>query len=282
MTELEKLKKIRTDVKEYLVKYSIKSLVIGVSGGVDSATNAAILKPVCDSLNIPLIGLSLPSDTNKSDEVIRAKMIGEIFCTTFKEISISSLFAENVWFMEDKQSDTLYYSFDKKIQCGNLKARIRMITLYDEAYRSGGIVVDNDNKTEHYLGFWTLNGDVGDITPMADLWKTDVYNIAKYMIESGELGESGSKAMQWCVECTPTDGLGITNSDLDQLGVPNYEVADIILKNVISEDNCLEELFTSLAKYSSDVLEMSDWVEAITNRYEKTMFKRNHPFKVRL
>jgi NH3-dependent NAD+ synthetase len=82
--------KIRQILKDYIVKQNLKSLVLGVSGGIDSALVAALAKPVCDELNIKLIGRSLPCGTNTQDEIDRAKNVGELFCHDFREIDLFS------------------------------------------------------------------------------------------------------------------------------------------------------------------------------------------------
>jgi len=72
---------IRKELKTYIQENNLKSLILGVSGGIDSALCAVLAKPVCDELNIPLIGRSLPSSSNKSVENSRAALIGKYFCT---------------------------------------------------------------------------------------------------------------------------------------------------------------------------------------------------------
>ena len=79
------VKNIRQNLKDYIVKNNLKSLVCGVSGGIDSALCCALSRPVCDETGIKLIGRSLPILTNKPDEIARAKAIGENFCDDFLE-----------------------------------------------------------------------------------------------------------------------------------------------------------------------------------------------------
>ena len=84
------LKNIRKELKKYIAKNHLQSLVLGVSGGIDSALVAAIVKPVCDEMGITIIGRSISIQTNKADEVLRAKMIGESFCHKFDEVSMET------------------------------------------------------------------------------------------------------------------------------------------------------------------------------------------------
>lgn len=285
MKEKENLDKIREKTSEYLERYSIKCLVIGISGGIDSALNCAILRPICVNLGIKLIGVSLPTDSNKIDEVNRANNIGRLFCDIFLEKNINEI-CESVNERFSNNIDRLL-TFNDKIRYGNIKARMRMIALYNEAYKHNGIVVDNDNKTEHLLGFWTLNGDVGDITPMADLYKTEVYDLAEYLVEYELKTKEEKDALTACIECVATDGLGITSSDLDQLGVPSYRTVDLILKNFVEElsgdsfGTLIHELKYNSISYK-DVNEVREWVNVIVKRNQNSNFKRNHPYKIKL
>ena len=88
------VKNIRQEFKNYLIDNKLKSVILGISGGIDSALVAVLAKPVCDELNIPLIGRSISIVSNKQEEKDRAKAIGESFCTDFKEIDLSNLFME--------------------------------------------------------------------------------------------------------------------------------------------------------------------------------------------
>lgn len=285
MKEKENLDKIREKTSEYLERYSIKCLVIGISGGIDSALNCAILRPICVNLGIKLIGVSLPTDSNKIDEVNRANNIGRLFCDIFLEKNINEI-CESVNERFSNNIDRLL-TFNDKIRYGNIKARMRMIALYNEAYKHNGIVVDNDNKTEHLLGFWTLNGDVGDITPMADLYKTEVYDLAEYLVEYELKTKEEKDALTACIECVATDGLGITSSDLDQLGVPSYRTVDLILKNFVEEPSggsfgtLIHELKYNSISYK-DENEVREWVNVIVKRNQNSNFKRNHPYKIKL
>ena len=117
---------IRKVLKRYVEKSKLQSLVIGISGGIDSCLCAALAKPVCDELGIPLIGRSLPMSTNASDEIERAKLTGKVFCTDFKEVkSLGGLY-----FQIDEKLNGYEDSIESKIRQGNIKARLRMIYLY--------------------------------------------------------------------------------------------------------------------------------------------------------
>ena len=264
---------IRKDVKTYLKKYpNIKSLVMGVSGGMDSALNCFILRPVCDELEIKLYGRYIHIETNKEDERIRAINIGNSFCHEFDSIDLTKLYHQSLPFFDEGESHT--DSMKTKISRGNIKARLRMIHLYNLAYEKSGIVVDNDNKTEHNLGFWTLHGDVGDMTPLFDLWKSDVYDLAKYIVKNIEMTADERKALSDCIDAVPTDGLGITSSDLEQFGAESYYQVDDILRHYKKIFFYPFGLKKMIKKHGEDV------VRKILNRHLNSNYKRNNPYKI--
>lgn len=265
------VEEIQSKVKEYLKKYNIQSLIIGVSGGFDSGFNAALLRPVCYDLGIPLIGRYIHIVSNKSEEKERANKIGEVFCTDYKDIDLDQSYYKtendiNLGEIPVKETD-----FQKKIRLGNIKARLRMIYLYNLASMKKGIVIDNDNKTEHMLGFWTINGDVGDLTPLASLFKTEAYELAK--MYSGMLTNPyQQEALQAVIDAVPTDGLGITSSDVEQFGVPSYYEVDKILAQI--EQGAYS--VTDECPFTDDA-GIKIW-----NRWKNSNFKRHHPHKIYL
>jgi len=254
---------IREKLEKYIKDNNIKSLILGVSGGIDSAVCAALAKPVCNYLNIPLIGRSLPIDTNKKEEIDRAILIGTYFCTDFNDVDLSKVYTDVVSGFEACDFSS---SINNRIQLGNIKARLRMMYLYDLANKHKGMVLSTDNLTEYYLGFWTLHGDVGDFGMIQSLWKTEVYQIANFMLLYDLQGDGEIDAMNKCIQATPTDGLGITDSDLDQIGAKSYTEVDMVLQDFI--------------KYEKSK-DCPIYDTPIVQRYLRTHFKRNNPFNLK-
>ena len=221
---------IRKEVGNYIVKSRLKSLVLGISGGIDSALCAALLQPVCTQLNIPLVGRSIAIETNGEDEIERSLRIGEVFCHDFQFIDLTDTFYENC-----KNLISLDDSLLSKMRKGNMKARMRMIVLYDLAQLHQGMVISTDNYTEYLTGFWTLHGDVGDYAPVMNLWKTEVYNMSRQLLQ--ECNEQQACALQQCIDAAPVDGLGISNNDCEQLQVANYDEADQLFYQYFVEKN---------------------------------------------
>lgn len=260
------VKNIRKELKTYIEDNRIKSLVMGMSGGIDSTLCALLAKPVCDELSIPLIGRSLPSRSNSDGENSRAKETGELFCTDFKEEDIS------IWLdvaVDVNESKYRVGDDERAIQDGNVKARIRMIKLYDLASITKGMVLSTDNYTELLLGFWTLHGDVGDYGMIQSLWKTEVYNMAEW-IRQNELTDNEADAVLKVCLADATDGLGISKTDLEQI-LPGYEGTSIEGYNIVDE-KLKDHLF------KEDIIVSDN--DPVIQRYKRTQFKRENPYNI--
>lgn len=247
---------------EYVTSNNLKAMVLGISGGIDSTVVAAICHEVSKKTDIPLIGRSLPIK-NKEDEFSVSELVGEAFCDEFKVFNLSNSYKASLFdlcadagLIKDCKGYDWYWVSDLEeltgrtpIANGNLQARCRMKHLYDIASIRKGLVMSTDNQTEYQLGFWTIHGDVGDFDPIQDLWKTEVYGLANYLQDHykskalealrNDYKETcdNYKAMSCAIynscKLVPTDGLGISNSDLDQIGAKDYATVDDILSRFI-------------------------------------------------
>ena len=261
------VKNIRRELKKYIQENKIQSLVLGVSGGIDSTLCAVLARPVCDELGISLIGRSIPITTNTSDERDRAELVGNAFCTNFDEsyqvegafATIWSAIKEEGWEVEDP---------NEKIRQGNVKARIRMIALYDLAQLHHGMVLSTDNYTEYLLGFWTLHGDVGDYAMVQNLWKHEVYNMSQWIVDNELEFVEQKEALQSCIDCQATDGLGISGTDLDQI-LPGWEGT--------SRDG-YETVDLRLIGFTQKGI--GDLDDPVIHRHLATEFKRKNPYNI--
>lgn len=251
---------IRAEFKTYLQKSGLKSIVLGISGGIDSAICVALAKPVCDELGVKIIGRFIEIGTNTQDEIDRGNMVGAVFCHDYANENLTDQFGHLAWGIDSREG-TLDDETADKIRLGNIKARIRMIYLYNLAQLNSGMVLSTDNYTELLLGFWTLHGDVGDYGMVQNLWKMEVYGLSEWIAknEGGE-GSEVFNALMACVDATPTDGLGITSSDVEQLGAENYEEVDTILQAELTEPGSQDH--------------------TVAKRYYGTMFKRANPYNL--
>ena len=272
-------------LSNYIKDNRLQSLVIGISGGIDSTVSCAISYPVCKELDIPLIGRSLPTKTNKSDENDVANLVGNAFCTDYKTVSIEN--SLNFIYADLSLNEGPI----TRLQEGNIKARLRMIYLRHIAALHKGVVLDNDNFTEWNLGFWTVGGDSPmDINlGLHYLWKTEVYELANYLVDDFRLALMGCgnspeeeviyslqfKAILKSISLIPTDGNGVSNSDCEQFGLDNYEQVDDVLKTMYyysftfeNKDKHKEEYIRLIDSYNEQ------GVDKVMVLHQNTEYKR--------
>lgn len=300
-----------TETQNYVVGNNLKAMILGISGGIDSTVVAAICHKVSKNTGIPLIGRSLPIK-NKDDEFSVSKLVGEAFCDDFKVCNLYTPYSEFINRMmtwecfngeEGHELDTITtnagkvfgaeaFSLEKggqtPIANGNIQARLRMMYLYNLASIHKGLVMSTDNQTEYQLGFWTIHGDVGDFGPIQDLWKTEVYELAKWIevmygtiaeeAEDGEVMEDylyKELAIHKSIALTPTDGLGISNSDLDQIGAKSYDEVDKILRCLIFYgEKVPQPVLLNFFKLSLQDKYGKEVVDKVWNRHLASEFKR--------
>ena len=184
-----------------------KSLVVGISGGIDSS----VVSTLCALTGIKTIILSLPIKQIKSQHDLSIRH-GEWLKSKHKNVEHEILELEKVF---DSFKKNLK-KFNNEHGFANSRARLRMTTLYQVAAAHSGIVVGTGNKVEDFgVGFYTKYGDGGvDISPIADCTKTQVWELGKHL---GILKE--------IIEADPTDGLwNDGRNDSDQLGMSYLEL----------------------------------------------------------
>lgn len=253
------LSNLRQTTHSYLEKSNLQSLIIGQSGGIDSALTTAIVRPICDELGIKLIGRSITIETNSIGERARAEAIGRAFCHDFREVDLTDLYL-NLRDTIEEENDLDTLSKQYKLRVGNIKVRMRMIYLYNLAQQHRGMVLSTDNMTEFMLGFWTLHGDVGDFNPLYGLWKTEVYELAHYVVSTLSNIEQ-KESLRAAIGCIPTDGLGISSSDVEQLGAADYDEVD-----------------RSLTRFLVDGID--DINSNVITRHHSSAFKRTNPYLI--
>ena len=264
---------------KYLVDNNIKAQILGISGGIDSTVVAAICHEVSERTNIPLIGRSLPTTNNKTNEVSTADLVGKAFCTDYKVCPIDRFYHQFMIDIVHKETGSVRYrqneltggftidledclKFQTPIANGNIQARLRMIYLYNLASIHKGLVMDTDNLTENNLGYFTIHGDVGDFNPIGGLWKTEVFKLAEYLIDfyrmTGQIDRSIAMFNSWSLK--PTAGLGITDNDLEEIGAESYDQVDNVLKVILAW-----KMITVPQKYNSNNFIESDFMSELTH-----------------
>ena len=195
-----------------------------------------------------------PEETERGIEVCESRGLN------FEYIDLSTAYDSMVSFYMDNNVD--YNDEDTKEQLmrkGNIRARLRMMTLYNLASKLGGCVASTDNFSELAAGFWTLHGDVGDISPIQALTKSwEVPALAEHL-----------GVPQSVVDAIPTDGLGISNSDEDQFGF-SYLEFDIALFALMRGGVVLDQLEEPDKKI----------IDAVSEKVRSTTYKRANPYNL--
>ena len=211
MNETAVINHIVNWLKSYVEKTNgnIKSLVVGISGGIDSA----LVSTLCAMTGLNTVILTMPIKNSQMDLALKHC---DYLKTKFDNIHHHHIDLTSVYNAFEKLCN--HETFNKPLGFANSKSRIRMITLYQSAASSSGIVVGTGNKVEDFgVGFYTKYGDGGvDISPIADLLKSEVRQLAKKLDIIEEI-----------INAKPTDGLWDDNrNDEDQLGMTYDEIED--------------------------------------------------------
>ncbi|MFI5202865.1 MAG: NAD(+) synthase [Flavobacteriales bacterium] len=196
-------------LKEYAHQAGAKGFIIGISGGIDSAVTSTL----CALTGLKTVCVSMPIH-QKTDQLQRANEHIEWLKKKFN--NISSLETDLTRSFEIYKSSLPATTTAHLLSMANTRARLRMVTLYALGQSEGLLVAGTGNKIEDFgVGFFTKYGDGGvDISPIADLTKTQIYELAKHL----EIIDSIQKA-------NPTDGLfDIERTDEAQLGATYPEL----------------------------------------------------------
>lgn len=214
-----------------------QKVVIGVSGGVDSAV---ILKLVTKALGKEhVIPVLLHKSISDKSYVLAQDLITNGSLTQFSTSPIYNLI-EN---FKDYICD--YDSF----RIGNISARIRMILLFDIAKANNALVLGTENKSEKLLGYYTRHGDsASDVELITTLYKTQVYKLAKYLSVSKEIIDVKPSAELWNGQ-TDEDELGLPYEIIDKClyGIENSSVTTMLATEIITLDQ-IEEVRALVAK----------------------------------
>lgn len=254
----------------YLIENDLHAAILGVSGGIDSTVVAYVFNEVSKRLKktaygFQFIGISMPTETTDKDEFRISELVGHSLCDDFKVLDITNEAQSIVVPNLEGQ-----WGWVNKFRVGNVKSRLRMIHLYDLAKAFGGIVIGTDNYTEYLLGYSTIGGDgLFDYCPIQYLWKTEVYELANYFLQREIDNKSWDKvhALDESIGIPPQAGLGISKTDLEEIGAPDYYTVDTILKHFVDETPIPEE-------FDDEV------IYTVTRRYENNKYKRNLPITI--
>ena len=220
MNTSEKISFISGWIADYSKKNNFSSLVIGISGGIDSAVTSTLSARTNLQTHVVTMPILDHQTLNNRGNNHVNWLKNNFHNITHHHIDLSKVFGE---FQNELGSNNSEHGY------ANSQARLRMTTLYQIAASNNGIVVGTGNKVEDFgIGFYTKYGDGGvDISPIADCLKTEVWDMGK------ELGIN-----QEIIEADPTDGLWTDGrTDEQQVGLSYEEIEEAMLNERSSNRN---------------------------------------------
>ncbi len=196
---------LSTFIKEEFYKAGFEKAVIGISGGVDSALSTFLAVKALGKENV--VGVSMPYRTSSKESIEDARLVADTLEIEFLEIDITP------------QVDAYYSLFPDadNTRRGNKMARERMSILYDIAHWKNALVLGTSNKSELLIGYSTRWGDAAhDINPLGDLYKTQVWQLARFMGIPERIVKKKPSADLWPGQ-TDESEIGLTYRLLDQI-----------------------------------------------------------------
>ncbi len=230
-------------------KAGFERAVIAMSGGVDSSTSATLAVQALGANYVyPLL---LPHGNLNTGAVVDARGMINALGIPQKNITLINIqpLVDPIISLDPKMD---------QIRQGNIMARVRMIVVFDNAKKRNALVVGTENKTEYLLGYYTRFGDEGsDIEPLRTLYKTQVYELARFL-----------KIPEHIITKTPTAGLWEGQTDEGEFGF-TYKEADEILSLLVDEKKSVEEINTQ--GFDAAI------VEKVVKRMKDNQFKHHLP-----
>ena len=244
------LKEVHNELVEFLresfKKAGFSKAVLGLSGGIDSALVAYLLRDALGKENV--LAIMMPYKSSNPDSLNHAKLVVEDLKINAKSIEITDMI--DAYFKNEKEASSL--------RMGNKMARERMSILFDYSSKENALVVGTSNKTEIYLGYSTQFGDSAcALNPIGDLYKTNIWDLSRYLKIPNEL-----------IEKKPSADLWEGQTDEQEMGL-TYKEADQVLYRMLEENKTVKEILAE--GFSKDL------VDNILKRMNRSEYKRRMP-----
>ena len=245
------VERITRFIREAVERSGVRGLAMGLSGGVDSATTAALAVKAIGPEKVDV--LILPDmETTPREDVKDAEELARHLGVKYQEVDIHGVYEAYSRFLP-------FHDPEDRVANGNLRARIRMTILYYYANRNSLLVCGTGDKSELLLGYYTKYGDGGvDILPIADLYKTQVRKLAMRLGVPERIALKPSSPRLWPGQMAE-----------EELGV-SYEVIDPVLYLYVEKGRSLEEIVEETGVEEKKV-------EAIIRRVHRSEHKRMPP-----
>ena len=222
---------LKLGLQDYVRKNKFTKVLIGISGGIDSALTAAICVDALGAENV--IGVAMPSKYNSKDSLDDAIKLSDNLGITLKTIEIEKLV--------DDFRETLTNSLNEdlgQITDENIQSRVRGNILMGLSNQTGAMVVSTGNKSEMAVGYSTLYGDLaGGFALIKDLYKTKVYELSNYINSISDAIPKNIITKEPSAELRP--------NQFDSDSLPDYEILDQILNLYIEEDSSSEKIIAT-------------------------------------
>ncbi len=215
-------------LRDYVIKNGFSQVLIGLSGGIDSALVAAL---ACDALGPELVhGVAMPSKYSSAHSIEDAEELAKNTGLRLRTVSIETMV--DAYMSELKLSG---------LAEENLQARVRGTTLMAISNQENMLVLATGNKSELACGYSTLYGDaVGGYAPIKDIYKVDVWALSRWRNEAARIAGEQPPIPVRSIEKEPSAELRPDQKDSDSL--PEYEILDEVLRNYVDEDRGHNEL----------------------------------------
>lgn len=248
--EEELFKVLTFGLKEYCENTGFKKVILGLSGGIDSALTAVLAKEALGGENV--LGIMLPAMFSSEGSVTDSEELAENLGIKIDKISITNLFDN---FIQTAGKNDRRYDLAEE----NLQARLRGLVLMFYSNRNGYLLLSTGNKSEAAMGYGTLYGDMaGGLNLLCDLTKTKVYKLSNWLNRNGEV------IPQAIIDKAPSAELRPNQKDQDSL--PEYDVLDSIIEMFVEKQLSREEIYEHFDK---------DLVDTTIKRIYRAQFKRN-------